>query len=94
MDKITDLYENIKKIKELINTQTSFIQEVINKPKKQRAKPKHIKVENRTLDLTITDTDIKKNLKIIILIQYYPKKIINYKSSLMLINFMSSLNLF
>lgn len=42
-----------------LNTQTSFIQEVINKPKKQRAKPKPIKVENRTLDLTITDTDIK-----------------------------------
>jgi hypothetical protein len=63
-DKYKEIYEDIKNIKELINQQTNFIQEVINKPKekKQRAKPK-LKQVNKTLDLTVLDKEVNEILE-------------------------------
>ena len=62
-DKYKEIYEDIKNIKELINQQTNFIQEVIKpKEKKQRAKPK-LKQVNNTLDLTILDKEVNEILE-------------------------------
>ena len=64
IDKLADIYNDIKNLKELINQQTNFIQEVINKPKekKERAKPKPKEVI-KTLDLTSFNTELNEILE-------------------------------
>ena len=64
IDKLADIYNDIKILKELINQQTNFIQEVINKPKekKERAKPKPKEVI-KTLDLTSFNTELNEILE-------------------------------
>lgn len=58
-DRYKELYDDIKNIKDLINQQTNFIQEVINKPKAKKQKPKPKPVV-KTLDITVTDKEIEK----------------------------------
>ena len=58
IDKLADIYNDIKNIKELITEQSYKFESIIIKPKPKPKKEKKIKIENKTLNLDITDKEI------------------------------------
>ena len=58
IDKLADIYNDIKNIKELITEQSQKFESIIIKPKPKPKKEKKIKIETKTLNLDITDKEI------------------------------------
>jgi hypothetical protein len=59
LNTLSDLYETINNIKELISSQSKVIEDAI-KPKPKEKKQRKPKEQSRTLDISISDTEIKK----------------------------------
>lgn len=59
LDTLSDLYETINNIKDLISSQSKVIEDAI-KPKPKEKKQRKPKEQIRTLDISISDAEIKK----------------------------------
>ena len=58
LNSLSDLYESINNIKELISSQSKVIEDAI-KPKPKQKKQRKPKVETKTLDLSISDKEVE-----------------------------------